>query len=65
MGRKHAVAVTRLVKETGRGTIEVPDGEDPYEYLEKLRESGDDFLEWNSDDVSDIQVSVEPVDADA
>ena len=59
---KYAVAVTRMVKETGRAIIEVPDGADPREFLETLREVDDDCLEWSSDDVNDIAISCMPLD---
>lgn len=58
---QYHVIITRQVTETGRGTIDVPDGAYPQDYLDTLREDGDDFLKWESDNIVDIITSLEQV----
>jgi hypothetical protein len=49
-----------MVKERGVATILVPEGEDPNTILDQMREDGDDFLAWDTLNISDLSVDITP-----
>ncbi|MPR10138.1 hypothetical protein [Microvirga tunisiensis] len=51
---RHRIRIQRQLIETGTAEIDVPEGDDPAEYLETLRANGDDFLRWSSNRVEDL-----------
>ena len=56
----HRLIITRVVKERGVATILVPEGEDPNAVLDQMREDGDDFLAWDTLNISDLSVDITP-----
>jgi len=56
----YTVNITRKTIESGQATIMVPKGKDPAEVLAKMREEGDDFLDWDTVNISDLEVEITP-----
>jgi len=56
----YTVNITRKTIESGQATIMVPRGKDPADALAEMRAEGDDFLDWDTVSISDLEVEITP-----